>query len=251
MNAAAVNAGMLDVIFDRVRIISLVSRDDRRRDVINELMRIGLAPGTGRVEFFDAIKPADAGSFPSIGARGCFMSHLSILEEARNDGVGSLLILEDDVAFVRDIADKLSIINSLLEDSNWDLFYGGYDDIPLGSRSRSDSCLVSVDPDIAIRLTHCIGFRGSAIGEAASFLRDMSERPAGSRDGGPMHVDGAYSWYRRVHPGRRTLVASPAIAYQRPSRSDIFEGLAFYDRVNFLKPLLLFARRWKHLLRRR
>jgi len=251
MTAAGVNSGSFDGIFDRVYIISLASRDDRRREVTRELTRVDLAPGAGMVQFFDAVKPADAGSFPSVGARGCFMSHLSILEEAENDGVGALLILEDDVAFVRDVAEKLPITVPLLREGNWGVFYGGYNEAQWGVNASGDQCLVSVDPAIAVGQTHCIGLRGSAIGEAASFLRVMSERPAGSPDGGPMHVDGAYSWYRRTYPDQRTLDASPAIAYQRPSRSDIFEGIAWYDKLSFLRPLLLFVRKWKRQLRHR
>lgn len=39
-----------------------------------------------------------------------------------------------------------------------------------------------------------------------------------------MHVDGAYSWFRKDHPFLRTLLADPELGYQRPSRSDIFTG---------------------------
>ena len=251
MTASDVNSDSIDKVFDRICVISLTSREDRRRDVTNELGRIGLKPGVSVTQFFDAIKPVDAGSFPSIGARGCFMSHLSILENAINDGVNAILILEDDVAFTRDGAKRMPIIVDFLRNGDWDVFYGGYKEIFKEADAGVDQCLVLVDPDFAVGLTHCIGFRGASISEAASFLKAMLDRPAGSPEGGPMHVDGAYSWYRRAYPERRTLAALPAIANQRPSRSDVYEGIAWYDRFSFLGPLILIVRRWKHRLRRK
>lgn len=251
MTASRVDLGLTDGVFDRICVISLASRGDRRRDVTRELARIDLKPGTGIVQFFDAVQPADAGYFPSIGARGCFMSHLSILEQARRDGINALLVLEDDVTFVRDITKRLPVITSLLKGRNWEIFYGGYKETLEEVSVGADQCLVNVDPDMAVCQTHCIGFRGPAIGEAASFLKAISERAAGSIDGGPMHVDGAYSWYRSTYRDRRTLAALPAIAYQRPSRSDIFVEIAWYDRLSFLRRLLLILRRWKHRLLRK
>jgi len=44
-----------------------------------------------------------------------------------------------------------------------------------------------------------------------------------------MHVDGAYTWFRRTHPTRRTWVALPELGHQRQSRTDI-HPLRWYDR---------------------
>ncbi|HAX77040.1 MAG TPA: LPS biosynthesis glycosyltransferase, partial [Cyanobacteria bacterium UBA11372] len=46
---------------------------------------------------FPAIRPDDAGDFPSIGARGCFESHLAILKQALADRLSNVLIVEDDL----------------------------------------------------------------------------------------------------------------------------------------------------------
>lgn len=53
------------------------------------------------------------------------------------------------------------------------------------------------------------------------YLEAMLKRPNGSPEGGPMHVDGAYSWFRRAHPGVAAYVCTPSVAQQRYSRSDI------------------------------
>ena len=45
-----------------------------------------------------------------------------------------------------------------------------------------------------------------------------------------MDVDGAYSWLRRPNPQFKTYIATPEIAYQRSSRTDISEP-TWRDRV--------------------
>ena len=55
--------------FDRIRVINLVERRDRRRDMERELAGIGLADDP-RVAFISALRPNDAGNFTSVGARG-------------------------------------------------------------------------------------------------------------------------------------------------------------------------------------
>ena len=81
----------------------------------------------------------------------------------------------------------------------------------------------------------------------APFLRAILARPYGHPEGGPMHVDGAYNWFRRAHPGLRHLAAVPPWAVQRPSRTDI-HALPWADRQPALRPLLALARRAKRAL---
>src|SRR5689334_12871580 len=84
-------------IFDEVRIINLVDREDRRREMSRQLERLGASPANA--SFFEAHRPVSRGEFPSLGARGCFESHLAVLSGARDRGVETLLLLEDDFEF--------------------------------------------------------------------------------------------------------------------------------------------------------
>ena len=70
-------------------------------------------------------------------------------------------------------------------------------------------------------LAHAIGRRRAVVEALIPYLETIAAREPGSPDGGPMHVDGAYSWFRRTHPQFRTLVATPQIVMQRASHSDI------------------------------
>ncbi len=80
-------------------VINLKDRTDRRREMIEQLERVGWS-----AQFFPAVRPADAGTFPSIGARGCFLSHLALLKQATS---GHILLMEDDLNFVPQFQDAL------------------------------------------------------------------------------------------------------------------------------------------------
>jgi glycosyl transferase, family 25 len=180
--------------FAKAYVINLPSRSDRRREMSAELKRIGL-----EAEWFNAVRPDDRGEFESIGARGCFLSHLGVLR--RSLDLESVLILEDDVNFVRDFRwPKIR--------PDWSIFYGGY-------RFR---------PDGDVETTHFVAFRSNAIRLLVPYMEAQLSRRAGDALGGPMHVDGTYLWFRREHPELVTVLARPELGYQRHSRSDIYPG---------------------------
>jgi len=221
-------AGLLSV-FERIAVINLVERRDRRREMAQELARIGLGFEHPSVALFPAERPSGPGGFPSVGARGCFESHHAILRAARDEGVGSVLILEDDASFAEGIDARAAEVVPVLAREPWDIFYGGWYGYrpPPGSRP-----VHAPPPDALMSTTHMIGLRGPAIAEAVAFLDALLARPPGDPEGGPMHVDGAYGWYRRSHPERRTLIAVPPLADQRSSPSDVYaRGLARHLRL--------------------
>lgn len=230
--------------FDRIRIINLRHRSDRRREMAAELARLGLLIDGERIAIQDASRPDEAGAFPSIGAHGCFMSHLTILREAYAAGTQRLLILEDDLDFVSDAEIRLAPSLALLESAPWSIFYGGYERF---EGKLDDSLLTRADPSQSIQTTHFLAFSRTAIETAVPYLEAMLARPAGDAAGGPMHVDGAYSWLRREHPHLTTWLASPELGHQRPSRTDIHQ-LRRLDRTPVIRQILDLGRRVKRYL---
>ncbi len=210
--------------FDRVRVINLKHRTDRRAQMVGELRRIG-ADRDPRVAFFDACRFDDAGTITSIGARGVYHSHLAILEEAAAQGA-SVLILEDDVDFTAGARDTAL-------PADWQIFYGGHYAAKPNDLQNSD-----------IIGAHCMGFRAEIVPALAAYLRGLL-----ALDDHPP-IDGAYVWYRRAHPEIVTHFAVPPIADQRPSRTDIAE-LRFFDRWPGLRQAAQLARRLKRRLVRR
>ena len=113
-------------LFDRVYIINLASREDRRREMRAQLESIGIGIPYSDVEFFEATRPDSPGEFPSIGARGCFYSHLGVLRDAQENKYSSILILEDDLNFSKDCLNRCVDIFHDLQEHSWGFFYGGY-----------------------------------------------------------------------------------------------------------------------------
>lgn len=221
--------------FQNIFIINLPERKDRRREMEAELREIGYSPE--KVTWFAAIRPSEAGDFESIGARGCFMSHLSVLKTGMSSGFERMLILEDDCAFESDFVSRLSAIVDALSGREWDVFYAG--GAPVEPLAPSDGLNV-VPPENAVRLAHCIGFNGPAIWRACNYIELQLSRPYGHANGGPMHVDGSYSWARKELQ-LITLIADPIICRQRSSRSDIAE-LPLWDRVPVVRDAVQFLR---------
>jgi glycosyl transferase family 25 len=208
--------------FDRICIINLPERIDRRHAVTRELQRQGLAVDGDRVRVVGAIRPDDAGEFPSTGARGCFLSHLKVLRQARADGVQRLLVLEDDVMFNAALVNAGSLGAALARDE-WQLAYPGHAQPPLPGPlrwERSEAPLVCA---------HCYAVRGDALDIVIGHLEACLVRPAGHPLGGAMHYDGALTMLRQTRPELITLLASRSLAGQRSSRSDII-GPSWLDR---------------------
>ncbi len=221
-------------------MINLKRRADRRRAAEHELARLKSAGDEGGYDLLLRDPPADAAGFPSLGAHGCYQSHLDALKSGL--GCRNLLILEDDILFDLDAANIAQ--GALSERSGrWDIFYGGYALAP-GAELPSGTGLLTVPPTLILRQTHCVGFSEAIIPTLIAYLEAMKARPAGDPAGGPMHVDGAYSRFRRDHPGVRTVICSPPFALQRSSRSDIAPNQAF-DRIPVFREAVDFVRRFR------
>ena len=203
-----------------------------------QLRRVGAA-GDARVAFFPARRPADSGPFPSLGARGCFESHLAVIRQAIEDGIERLLIVEDDFDFVRDINCRGPEVMSALATEPWDIFYGAsIIDVENEPSLHSDvHGLCILGPNIAVETASFVGIARPALLLLEPFLLAILGRPAGSPDYGPMHVDGAYSIFRQEHPSIRTLACKPSIGGQRASRSDIATNTFLLDRFVLTRPL--------------
>lgn len=211
--------------FDRIRIINLPSRSDRRAEMMGELQRLGLGDDP-RVEFADGVivKPQDMHPWRAPGEKGVFLAQLNVLREAAAANE-SILILEDDVDFT-------SAARSWSRPQGVDIAYGGY---------------MASDPDHLetsdIAGAHCIGFSARAAKALVPFLEALFDHES------PPPIDGAYVWFRRQRDGFTTKFARPVVAVQRPSRSDITPNLRL-DGNPLLRGPVGAARRFKRKFRR-
>jgi glycosyl transferase, family 25 len=227
--------------FECIYVINLASRADRRLEIEEQLVRVGLSLKSPRVVLFDAVRVREAAGFPTVGARGCFLSHLGVLDDSTKRGLKSVLILEDDVNFCDDFHERGTELANALSGVSFSVLYGGHQFV-LPAPSDQGRGWVFVPPMVLVGLSHFIGLRGEAIPNAATYLRQILARVPGDPAGGPMHVDGAYNWFRQSHPDYLTVAAIPEIGYQRASRTDVHE-LAWYDRLPVIRDLAVAWRR--------
>lgn len=228
-------ADRLFASFDAAYIINLASRPDRLADIGEQLRRLGTDIGDRRVHRFDGIRPDDPLGFPSIGARGCFLSHLGVLREALRAGHARILLFEDDLDFAPMIDRLLTPALTALDRHGFGIFYGGYA-LPDAEEGEAPprKALMPIGPERPVRLAHFMGFERATMERLVPYLELMAARPAGSVDGGPMGVDEAYGWFRADHPDLTTWLAVPPLGMQRPSPADISPGLL--DRLPMPRP---------------
>lgn len=230
--------------FERIVVINLPERVDRRREVEAELRRAGVLAGDARLQFFAGIRPVDAGLFPSIGARGCFESHLGVISEALRDGLANVLVLEDDLLLHPAACVDQPALAERLAQGRWDFAYPGHT-LPL---AQSGGTVCWQETRSPLVCAHFYGLHRRVLADLRDYLEDCRRRPPGHPDGGPMHVDGAYSMFRSRNPALVTLVASPSLGGQRSSRSDITAN-RWFDRQPGVRSLAGLARKGKNLWR--
>lgn len=223
--------------FAKSYVINLPQRHDRRQTMVLELKHIGVTLPSDKVIFFPAVKPSDQGNFPSVGARGCFLSHLAILTDARNQGLKNVLIMEDDLSFTSTLAQYQTEIVTKLANTEWDMVYLGHEEpIQLGSA-------IDLQPAVGpVMKSHFLAINGRVLDKLVGFLETLLSRPGGHPLGGPMHVDGAYSTFREQNPEIITCLATPIWGFQRPSPSDI-AAKHMLDKVPGVRQLLAVGRK--------
>jgi GR25 family glycosyltransferase involved in LPS biosynthesis len=84
-----------------IYVINLVDRPERLKYIDYNFKKYNLKYNVVSVE-----KPLDKGKFKYIGERGCFYSHIKILEQALNKSDDIFIIAEDDAH----LTDKFSYL---------------------------------------------------------------------------------------------------------------------------------------------
>ena len=233
----------LTSFFDQIYIINLASRQDRRREMIEQLIKVGVDLRNERVRFFDAISPDDRGEFPSVGAKGCFMSHSAVLSEAVRKRYKRIAIFEDDLNFEDNFGPRFQNVTARLAEQGWGMFYGGHHGLDVIT-NNADDVITVLPASLPVQTAHFIALNSTTIERAAEYLERIAQRSAGDSRGGPMHVDGAYSWFRKDNSDIEVYAATPPIGYQRPSRSDIATR-RWFDRWPLVKSVVSFLRKLK------
>lgn len=108
--------------------INLSTRPDRKEHVETQLQNIGITANR-----FNAIKLTN-------GAIGCSMSHLKCVETAKKMGWSHVLIVEDDIQFLKPEQFVSQFSKFLSTHKNWDVVLLGGNNIPPYQRV-DDTCI--------------------------------------------------------------------------------------------------------------
>ena len=221
--------------FGELHVLNLLIRPDRKCEMANQFRSIAVEEE--QVHWFGAVKPDEPAGFLSAAYRGNFESHLAVLDLAVERGLDRLLIMEDDLNFESYFSTAIAKVTAQLSAVHWDMFYGGA--VVKKTLPYSD-CLQEISFDEGVLLDHFIAFNGNTIRLARDYLRAQLGRQTGDPKGGPMAVDGSYSWMRRDHR-LRTFIAVPQLGYQRQTRSDL--SPKWFDRIPLFRGLVESVRR--------
>ena len=230
--------------FDRTAIINLPERADRRAETREEFKRVGWQIENKKADFFTATQPEIAAGFPSAGVKGCFLSHMNAIKQAKHDNLSNILIMEDDIAFISDINKIASEALQELDKTEWGFLYLGHGHI---SDHTPDKRLEEISEPLLLK--HFYAVNGKIFDRFLQFLEKVLERPPGHPDGGPMYFDGALTTFRMQNRDINTYVIIPSIGYQRSSRTDL-RPPSLWDRWAFLSPMTAGIRRIKNVIKR-
>lgn len=201
--------------FERVAIINLPERRDRRREMECELKAAGIDPRGPPVDFFAGIRVAEHGGWPSRGARGGFLSHYTILKQAKECGLRNVAILEDDCQFEPAYRTGQDVLRKALCETRWDI-------VEFGHREPFTAAAAGLIAwQAPLMSTYFYAVNGAVLSRLAAFLEAVMSRPVGHPLGGPQYFDGALVMFRQQNPDVISLIAAPSLARQRSSRSDV------------------------------
>ena len=101
--------------FDKILYINLDHRKDRKKQILEELKKIGVR--NNKIKRIDAVKEKYNGHI------GCCKSHIKALEYAKGKNYKHVIIFEDDFIFNKSKREVFNKINTFLKDysNNWDV----------------------------------------------------------------------------------------------------------------------------------
>ena len=232
-------------MFPAAYLINLPERKDRLRSAKKELGKVGWVLGPQGVKLYPAQKFKERGTFPNVGCRGTFCSHLACLHDAHQQGERNVILLEDDIVLTSSVPHLTSSIMRQLEETQWDFCYLGHEQTGPVRNANSKTADVRLLPYRGhILQAHFVLINGRILSRLIRHLERVLAGTEGDQEYGPMPVDGAYNIFRRnadVH----TLIADPKLGWQRPSRSDITPSV--FDSWGALRPITSAVRHLRYV----
>ncbi|HEY9863053.1 MAG TPA: hypothetical protein V6D21_02620 [Candidatus Obscuribacterales bacterium] len=230
----------LSEYFDRIYIVFLPERIERIKSMEDQIRRLNL--NTEKVIWFPGLRFTEAAGFPKVSVRGCVMSQYTILNQALEDGLEKVLILQEDCNLSRYFLKNQEAILQELAVTEWDFAYLGHDQ----NLKKASTYFVKADPKDKIMLTHCCAYHRRVIPRLVQLIAEGAERSPGDPRGGPMYFDGFMNFFRSHNPEVSTVMASPSLAWQLASTSSLNPNPL--ERHQLLAPIFQLRRLIKNTL---
>ena len=188
-------------VFDKILIINLEHRTDRRAEIQNELNRFILE--RDKVVFIDAVYNKEN------GALGCIQSHQKCIEYAVVHNLTNVLILEDDCIFENIEQMNVSLMRFFMRDISWNVLLFGFSEY---------GPPVSVKTDVPGLYQNLWSQSTSAYAIHQSFYHTQLDNIHRNIE----NALGPYDFYWNENRNRQTwYIIQNTLGYQRPSYSDI------------------------------
>lgn len=192
--------------FDQAFCINLNNRTDRWKLCQKEFNKIGLE--VERISAVNGFEQPPASIRP--GEVGCLKSHLKVFEIAKERGLKSFLMLEDDVEFSDNFHEQFNKIENQIKP--FEMLYFGSNPHS-GERHEVSENLNRITYTFA---AHCVIFKQSCYDDIINELRGPLLSP----------VDVVYGRQQVVHTA---YSIKPPLAWQRKDFSDINQEIVDYQ----------------------
>lgn len=194
------NADKFNALFDKTYLINLATREDRLQRTKKRLGDLGIV-----YERFEAIDGKTQTPTQNLnpGEVGCYMSHYKILEDAKKNGYGSILVLEDDVVFENNALERFYNGLEHIPD-DWEMIYlGANHNMPY---TRINEHIVQCNHAFT---TSAIIIRGSALEKLINESKNMTKQ-----------IDVVYADLQAAKK-LKAYAFNPWLIYQEDGYSDI------------------------------
>lgn len=198
----------LNNIFKNTVVLSLPHRLDRQNQVKLDLKKINI-----KWSFFEAINGHEltVRTMPELlpGEEGIKLSHIKILEYAKQQNLDSIFIFEDDVELDIDVLPKLKQMSNVSE--NCELLYlGGHHREPIYHVNQN------IYKTLSTYTTHAMWIKNTLFDKALERIKTLNNQ----------QLDNCYVSLQKEH---NTYTFYPAIAWQSNDYSDIQNKFINYN----------------------
>lgn len=133
---------LLNIFFDKIYVINLKQDVEKKKIIEKKLKELNIDYSIFEAVDGNKLKNVKLLSYGSVGAVGCRLSHMKILEDAIKNNYNRILVFEDDVIFRKNFNKHLEKQYSTIKNNNinWKLLYLGcsYHGLPKNIKNSID-----------------------------------------------------------------------------------------------------------------